>query len=220
MKILKLNLNVLIFLCTFSVTALADSPEQVGSPKQQSERDTGPLKMMSGDTTWYNVLKEAFETAGTVSKEEVVGWMSGRCFPADNPYRAENSLLVATEVRYHSGGPALEGEHHFAMWWASNQGVTYFDYMSQREIISTRNSLNWIFSNAQNPSQQFDGSLMITYSSNYRMDGRHKNVLNTEYMLRKGSVAGSKKHYLIARITHGEGSGKFCYQFERLRDEY
>ena len=61
---------VLIFFCTFSVTALADSQEQVGSPKQQPDRDTGPLKMMSGNTTWHNVLKEAFETAGTTDFTE------------------------------------------------------------------------------------------------------------------------------------------------------
>ncbi len=112
----------------------------------------------------YYKLEDAFNKAGTVSKEEVVGWMSGRCFPTDNPYRAENSLLVATEVRYHSGGPALGGEHHYMMWWAWNEGATYFDYMSQGEIISTRNSLNWIFSNLR--IRKSFGSLMITYSSN------------------------------------------------------
>ncbi len=90
MKILKLNLNVLIFLCTFSVTALADSPEQVGSPKQQSERDTGPLKMMSGDTTWYDVLKEAFEKAGTTNFTEnyrdTLRWLAGNNDSTDENY--------------------------------------------------------------------------------------------------------------------------------------
>ncbi len=168
----------------------------------------------------YYDLEDAFYKAGTVSKEEVVGWMGGRCFPANNPYHSENSLLVGSPVRYSNDGPAFGGTHHFMMWHAINYGPTYYDYMSSREIAGVKRVVNWVFNNTQNPSRQSDGSLTVHFYSDYTHNGRNHYVSNSVYSLRKGSVAGSKTSYLIAKLDLKNLPSKYCYQFEQIRSYY
>ena len=51
--------------------------------------DTGPMTDAS-----YSTLKEAFENAEIAETEDVLGWVSGRCFYKDNPEEPKDSLLA------------------------------------------------------------------------------------------------------------------------------
>ena len=143
----------LIFLCTFSVTALAASPEV--------PQDRGPLAdiIMSSDSTYYEVLSEAFKDASTGDNRETLHWLggeigstyeelheyykkrreegwldvwrytnyiTGRCFSSNYPNHARNTLVVGAKNNI-VGGPGLPDTYKVSLHESPGEAANYFD---------------------------------------------------------------------------------------------
>ncbi len=165
----------------------------------------------------YEKLEEAFENAGTVFASEITAWMSGRCFYSE--FTAGNGLLIATGRRYRFS-PTLVTGYKFSIWTNPGKGPTYFDHISPRRIRKIRRHTDRAFSSSLNLSVQSDGSLKQIYHSDNQYGGKHYSPADSEYLFRKGAIAGSEKPYLIVKIANERGVFKYCYMFKLVQGKF
>ncbi len=172
---------VLIFLCAFSVSAMADV------------QNNGPLDHGASDKSYFDQLGEAFDNAAPVQESDVLDWTSGRCFYKSTPNRARNSLIAGfiddDLVDY-----GLTPRHKYSIIESSSTHANYFDNFidDNPNLVELMESL---IINEAKPSTQEDGSLVAYFSS------------NTRWNVRKGTIGlESDTEYLLLGISYPDGT--------------
>ncbi len=192
----KIKHYALILLCTFSVSTMANE---------------GPLADEGHDNSYFQQLKESFHNAETAQKNDVTGWISGRCFHQDTPNLAKNALLAGFFDETGEVGPGLDSKHRFAIIVNKNRGPNYFDNIMEEKRKVIREAENFITSGAT-LSIQKNRSLITHLNS------------STKYSVRKGTISESDAdEYLLVKVVNPTDDTNFlhyCYYFKKVREEY
>ena len=172
--------------------------------------DTGPMTDAS-----YSTLKGAFENAEIAETEDVLGWVSGRCFYKDSSEEPEESLLAGLIAV--NGDGSLQ--HKYTI-------VTYIflsdpDYFDDATRVKNNKEIKPFIDKHLLPSMKKDGSLVVV--ANDVMGGSFTLRLRKEagYLLLKVSRSGM----LVAsrsslEVSASEFAVLYCYYFKKVRETH
>ncbi len=187
---------VLIFLCAFSVSAMANV--------QNNE----PLANGMGNGSYFDRLEEKFNNAETAQEIDILGWTSGRCFYQSTPNVARN-VLIAGFIGNALIGPGFDPQHKYTLLVNEGGDPNYFDNIDSASNLLINHINNAVIREAK-PSMQEDGSLIVNAGP------------RTIYNVRKGSIGlESDREYLLSKMSSPDGTiYSYCYYFKKVREEY
>lgn len=166
------------------------------------------------DRSRFHQLAEIYARAARPSKNELLGWFSGRCYRGSQPFSPEEGLLAgilsATDDVDH--GPLFPSRSHFKVGIfqhsGSARGAAYFDDMSPEETADVAASIAPIFHSDISIAAEIDGAIASNSSP-----------LRVEYRIRKHG-----RYFLAAVLpldkpdsSDKAGEVAMCYFFKKLR---
>ena len=157
---------VLIFLCTFSVTTMANTSSDYPNPFAGAN--------LSDDTTRYDVVAMAFSNAEAVDPEEVVGWKSGRCYHLERPNKPRNALLAVKQD--------AEGNYKAAFLNRRSGGQRWYDAPMDTVVKESVQTIVDKTHKRTNPLMQENGSL-VRYHTYTTRSLRKGTIGNDEFIV-------------------------------------